>query len=100
MSGGHLNPVITATSLAMDMPDDTIRALSNAFGNFDRITALGWLLADAAGRPLLDRKAAYDVGLKAIVLRSSTDGVRLMVGGSASAICERYGPNDDGAHLR
>ena len=47
------------------IPDGTIRALSAAFGNFDRITALGWVLGDAAGRPLLERKQAYDIGLKA-----------------------------------
>lgn len=41
------------------------RALSEAFGNFDRRVALGWLLADAAGMPLLDRPSALAIGVKA-----------------------------------
>ena len=39
-------------------------ALSLAFGNFDRRVALGWLLADAAGLPLLNRPAAHALGIK------------------------------------
>ena len=40
-------------------------ALSKAFGNFDQRVALGWLLADAAGMPLLDRPQALALGIKA-----------------------------------
>jgi hypothetical protein len=40
-------------------------ALSQAFGNFDRRVAVGWLLADAAGKPLLERPQAHALGLKA-----------------------------------
>ena len=32
---------------------------------FDRRVALGWLLADAAGLPLLDRPQAHALGIKA-----------------------------------
>ena len=45
-------------------PDEHIRALSRSFGNFDRVVARGWLVADAL-RPAalqLDRKQAYDLG--------------------------------------
>ena len=41
------------------------KALSRAFGNFDQRVAIGWLLADAAGRPQPDRKAAHAFGVKA-----------------------------------
>jgi hypothetical protein len=50
------------------LPDSTIRALSMAYGNFDRVVATGWLIADAVGLPLLERKgeqSAHAVGLKA-----------------------------------
>lgn len=41
------------------------KALSESFGNFDRLVATGWLLGDAVGRPLLSREQAHAVGLKA-----------------------------------
>ena len=46
----------------------TIDALSAAFGNFDRVVALGWLIADAVrpvGLPAISRADAYAVGIKA-----------------------------------
>ena len=45
-----------------------VDALSNSFGNFDRVVGLGWLIADCVrpvGAPLLERKEAHAVGLKA-----------------------------------
>ena len=48
-----------------DMEKAEVDALSESFGNFDRTVGLGWLLGDAAGRPLMDRKAAHASGLKA-----------------------------------
>ena len=45
-----------------------VDALSNSFGNFDRVVGLGWLIADAVRpveSPLLTRKEAHAVGLKA-----------------------------------
>ena len=47
VSGGHLNPVITATSLAMDMPDDTgvtpTKAVAFCFSQLVGATAAGLL---------------------------------------------------------
>ena len=42
-----------------------VAALSQSFGNFDRTVGLGWLIADAVGRPVMERKAAHASGLKA-----------------------------------
>ena len=47
------------------LPDSTITVLSVAFGNFDRMVAAGWLLADALGMPLLACGDAHAAGLKA-----------------------------------
>lgn len=44
--------------------DSFVNALSTAYGNFDRIVAAGWLLADSFGLPLLEREQALLVGLK------------------------------------
>ena len=44
--------------------DAHVSALHTAFGNFDRIVAAGWLLADALGLPLMEREHALLVGLK------------------------------------
>ena len=46
-------------------PQASVDALSASFGNFDRVVALGWLIADAVRLPLLSRAEAYAVGLKA-----------------------------------
>lgn len=47
------------------LPAD-VKVLSKAFGNFDKVVALGRLLADAMdGRVLLEHKRAHAVGLKA-----------------------------------
>ena len=59
---------VTPTARAHAPPTDSPRdgkTLSQAFGNFDRRVALGWLLADAAGMPLLDRPQAHALGIKA-----------------------------------
>ena len=66
-----LAPVVTnqvirdAIAVCDDLCDRDGKALSQAFGNFDRRVALGWLLADAAGMPLLDRPQAHALGIKA-----------------------------------
>ena len=39
-----------------------VDALSSSYGNFDRVVALGWLVADALGCPFLSRKDALKVG--------------------------------------
>ena len=43
----------------------TMSALSKSFGNFDQVVAVGWLIADAVGLPLLEKSSAHAVGLKA-----------------------------------
>jgi hypothetical protein len=43
----------------------TMSAFSKSFGNFDHIVAVGWLIADAVGLPLLEKSSAHAVGLKA-----------------------------------
>ena len=66
-----LAPVVTnlvvraAIAVCDDLCDRDGDTLSQAFGNFDRRVAIGWLLADAAGRPLLDRAQAHALGIKA-----------------------------------
>lgn len=66
-----LAPVVThrVVSLAIEvckkLCDRDGKALSRSFGNFDQRVAIGWLLADAAGRPQPDRKAAHALGVKA-----------------------------------
>ena len=65
-----LAPLVTnqvvqdAIEVCEELCDRDGPALSLAFGNFDRRVALGWLLADAAGLPLLDRPAAHALGIK------------------------------------
>ena len=60
--------VQSAVKVVWEVPDSMVTALSAAHGNFDRVVALGWLIADAVravGSPMLDRKQALAVGLKA-----------------------------------
>ena len=48
-----------------NLPAANVKALSTAYGNFDRVVAAGWFLADAVGLPLLERGDALAAGLKA-----------------------------------
>ena len=57
--------LLLACQAANDLCDKLGKVLSKAYGNFDRVVALGWLLGDAVGAPLLARDCAYAVGLKA-----------------------------------
>ena len=41
-----------------------ITALSQCFGNFDRVVGLGWLVSDALGSALVTRADAYLIGLQ------------------------------------
>ena len=43
---------------------DYISALSQSFGNFDRVVAAGWLVADLMGYAVLERADAYALGCK------------------------------------
>ena len=70
-----LDPVATEVNKALlkaasqlmlkDLSAETVKALSKAFGNFDRMVGLGRLLADAIGQPLLEHGRAHTVGLAA-----------------------------------
>jgi hypothetical protein len=44
---------------------EDVKALSTAFGNFDRVVALGWLIGDLFGMPLLPSPYPLKVGQKA-----------------------------------
>ena len=57
--------VKVAIDVANDLCERDGKALSDSFGNFDRRVCIGWLLADAVGMPLLDRKQAHACGIKA-----------------------------------
>ena len=56
-----------ACKAANDLYDKHRKALSSAFhGNFDpRVVAVGWLLGDVVGAPLLSRAHAHAVGIRA-----------------------------------
>lgn len=54
-----------ALEVANAVCDRDGKALSRSFGNFDRRVALGWLLADAVGLPLVNRAQAHAIGIKA-----------------------------------
>ena len=66
-----LDPVATEVNKALlqaasqlvlkDIPAETVKALSKAFGNFDRVVGLGRLLADAVGQPLLEGSCSRKV---------------------------------------
>jgi len=49
-----------------DLKKAHVAALSASFGNFDRTVGLGWLIGDAVDVPLMSRKEAHAVGLKAV----------------------------------
>ena len=62
---------LLAFNAANDLCNEHGKALSAAFGNFDRVVALGWLIGDALGMPPVDRAVAHAAGLKA--RRAATD---------------------------
>ena len=53
---------VLAWKLIDKWPKARIDELSHSFGNFDRVVALGWLIADALGLPLLEREQAFVLG--------------------------------------
>ena len=57
--------VQSASLAANEYCDDHGTALSDAYGNFDRIVALGWLLGDVALGCLIEKADAFKVGRKA-----------------------------------
>ena len=60
--------ILFAFEATRDLFEERGTALSEAFGNFDRVVAVGYLLRDELGHPLLPHeaglKAAHRVGLK------------------------------------
>ena len=51
-----------------NISDDYVDALSESFGNWDRVVGFGWLIADCVrpvGLPILSRADAHAIGLKA-----------------------------------
>ena len=63
---GHQSRLVRLAFIAAnELCDAQGTSLSESFGNFDRVVALGWLLGDAVGAPLLSRKDTHKVGLKA-----------------------------------
>ena len=52
---------LAAAHMLREMPDESITALSQSYGNFDRIMGLGWLLPGALGLPPDENKVAYNV---------------------------------------
>ena len=72
-----------AWKAANNLCDKHGKALSSAFGNFDRVVALGWLLGDAAGAPLLTRTHAHAVGIKARRVAGETTAELALVKRSA-----------------
>ena len=56
--------VQSAWSAANDYYDDHGAALSDAYGNFDRVVALGWLLGDVALGCLMEKTDAFRVGAR------------------------------------
>jgi hypothetical protein len=60
--------VQSAWCAANDLCDNHGAALSDAYGNFDRVVALGWLLGDVALGCLIEKADAFKVGGKAAKL--------------------------------
>lgn len=57
--------VTVAVNVVSSWPQPYVDARSSAYGNFDRVVGLGWLVGDALGWPPLERKEAQALGLAA-----------------------------------
>ena len=77
-----------------DLPKADIDALSTSFGNFDRVVAGGWLVADALGSPLLDRGMAYTLGLKVKYLAGKVKKDLAKIKQDAQRDAGRLAPDD------
>ena len=51
-----------ASKVVSEWPQHHVAERSRAYGNFDRVVALGWVVGDALGLPLLERGAAFTLG--------------------------------------
>ena len=70
------------------------KVLSKAFGNFDRVVGLGWLITDALGCPLVPRDTAYTVGLKLRKLPGELKADQLAVRKAASRAISKLAAED------
>ena len=73
---------------------DKIDELSKSFGNFDRVVALGWLLGDAIGLPLMERVLAHKLGLAAKYLAGKTEKTNEKTTRDAKRAAGRAGVED------
>ena len=55
--------VMEAHSVVYGWKQSHVKELSKCFGNFDRVVALGWLVADALTSTLVEHRDAYLIGL-------------------------------------
>lgn len=70
------------------------KALLQAFGNFDRVVGLGWIVTDALGCPLVPKDTAYTVGLKLCKLPGELKTDQLAARKAASRAISKL-PADD-----
>jgi hypothetical protein len=70
------------------------KALSKAFGNFDRVVGLGWLVTDALGCPRVHKVTAYTVGLKLRKLPSELKAEQLAARKVASRAISKLAADD------
>jgi hypothetical protein len=70
------------------------KALSKAFGNFDRVVGLGWLVTDALGCPRVHKVTAYTVGLKLRKLPSELKADQLTARKVASRAISKLAADD------
>ena len=80
------------------LSDAQITSLSTAFGNFDRVVGVGWLIADALGKPLPPRGIAHAAGLKArrAAGKVTTDEAAIRKAASDKARKQKLPPDDPG----
>ena len=83
-----------AWKAAKDLCDTHGKALSKAFGNFDRVVALGWLLGDAVGAPLLSRTHAHAVGTKARRVAVETTAEQAVLKRTAQRAASKLAPDN------
>ena len=84
--------------LAFKVANDTCKErgkeLSRAFGNFDRVVALGWLIGDALGMPPMDMPRAHAVGLKARRIATELESAQAAKRKEATRVASRLAADD------
>ena len=75
--------VCRAHSITASWSREYVDERSRAYGNFDRAVALGWLIGDALGHPLLDKQEAFTIGpearRKAAIIKAEVANARRAV---------------------